>query len=337
MPRRIIGVEKNYDWGDSTSIATALGHATTTTPIAEYWWGTHSQGASHLETSDGPLLSSISGEMNVMVKLLACNKPLSLQTHPTLEQAAHGFIREESAGIDRDAPHRLYRDESDKPEMLIALSRFEALCGFAETDVALEHLRSIGWHDEADVLEQKGIDGYLVWAFEQSESPAMENAPQWLQQISSLHPHDPGLRVAPLLNYVVLQPGEAICLPAGNLHAYLHGFGLEVMKSSDNVVRAGFTSKHIDVSELLRIVDTTPLENPVVSPSRVDNHDEYPSPSPAFSVSCTHSRGHVELQESDNARFVLTMAPTKTEAFFVAAGESATFVGDGPVWVITQN
>ena len=78
MPRRIIGVEKNYDWGDSTSIATVLGNATTATPIAEYWWGTHHQGASHLDSVDGPLLSSISGEMNVMVKLLACNKPLSL-------------------------------------------------------------------------------------------------------------------------------------------------------------------------------------------------------------------------------------------------------------------
>ena len=337
MPRRIIGVEKNYDWGDSTSIASALGLPSSTAPIAEYWWGTHPQGSSRLETADGPLLSSISGEMSVMVKLLACNKPLSLQTHPTLEQAADGYIREEAAGIDREAPHRLYRDQSDKPEMLIALSRFEALCGFAEQDTAIEHLRNIGWHDEADVLEQNGIDGYLLWAFEQTETPSLENAPQWLKTIASLHPHDRGLRVAPLLNYVVLQPGEAICLPAGNLHAYLNGYGLEVMKSSDNLVRAGFTTKHIDIAELLRIVDTTPLENPVVSPSRVDNHDEYPSPSPAFSVACVHSKGHVELQPSNEARIVLTMSSTQTEAFFVAPDEQATFVGDGPVWVITQN
>jgi mannose-6-phosphate isomerase len=231
----------------------------------------------------------------------------------------------------------LYRDASDKPEMLIALSRFEALCGFADTDSSLEHLRNIGWHDEADVLEQNGIDGYLPWAFEQDIMPAMSNAPTWLQRIAELHPHDRGLRVAPLLNYVVLQPGEAMCLPAGNLHAYLHGFGLEVMKSSDNVVRAGFTSKHVDVPELLRIVDTTPLENPVVSPSRVDNHDEYPSPSPAFSVACAHSKGQVAMQPSEEVRIVLTMSPAKTEAFFVAPNESATFVGDGPVWVITQN
>jgi mannose-6-phosphate isomerase len=337
MPRRIIGVEKNYDWGDSTSIASALGLPASSTPIAEYWWGTHPQGPSHVDEPNGTLLSVLSGEMSVMVKLLACDKPLSLQTHPTLEQADHGFIAEETAGIDRDASHRLYRDASDKPEMLIALSRFEALCGFADTDSSLEHLRNIGWHDEADVLEQNGIDGYLPWAFEQDSMPAMSNTPAWLQRIAELHPHDRGLRVAPLLNYVVLQPGEAMCLPAGNLHAYLHGFGLEVMKSSDNVVRAGFTSKHVDVPELLRIVDTTPLENPVVSPSRVDNHDEYPSPSPAFSVACVHSKGHVEMQPSEEVRIVLTMSPAKTEAFFVAPNESATFVGDGPVWVVTQN
>jgi mannose-6-phosphate isomerase len=337
MPRRIIGVEKNYDWGDSTSIALALGLPASTTPIAEYWWGTHSHGPSHVDEPTGTLLSTLSGEMNVMVKLLACDKPLSLQTHPTAEQASAGFLREESAGIDRDAPHRLYRDASDKPEMLIALSRFEALCGFAEMDAALEHLRNIGWHNEADVLEQNGIDGYLLWAFDQNDTPSMGNAPAWLQRIAELHPHDRGLRVAPLLNYVILQPGDAICLPAGNLHAYLHGFGLEVMKSSDNVVRAGFTTKHVDVAELLRIVDTTPLENPVVTPSRVDNHDEYPSPSPAFSVACVHSKGHVELQPSDEVRIVLTMSSEKTDAFFVAPKESATFVGDGPVWVITQN
>ena len=337
MPRRIIGVEKNYDWGDNTSIASALGLPASATPIAEYWWGTHPQGPSHVDDPNGTLLSVLSGEMSVMVKLLACDKPLSLQTHPTLEQADHGFIAEETAGIDRHASHRLYRDSSDKPEMLIALSRFEALCGFADADTSLEHLRNIGWHDEADVLEQNGIDGYLPWAFEQDSMPAMSNAPAWLQRIAELHPHDRGLRVAPLLNYVVLQPGEAMCLPAGNLHAYLHGFGLEVMKSSDNVVRAGFTSKHVDVPELLRIVDTTPLENPVVSPSRVDNHDEYPSPSPAFSVSCVHSKGQVAMQPSEEVRIVLTMSPAKTEAFFVAPDESATFVGDGPVWVITQN
>ncbi len=337
MPRRIFGVEKNYDWGDATSISTALGLASTPSPIAEYWWGTHHQGPSRLDSANGPLLEDIAGRMDVMVKLLACDKPLSLQTHPTLEQASRGFATEEAAGIDREAFHRMYRDESDKPEMLIALTTFEALCGFSDIDTCIERLRSLTWHNEADVLDQKGVDGYLRWAFEQTDSPAMANAPTWLQRIAELHPTDRGLRVAPLLNYVVLQPGEAICLPAGNLHAYLHGFGLEVMKSSDNVVRAGFTSKHVDVSELLRIVDTTPLEHPVVSPSRVDNHDEYPSPSPAFSVSCTHSKSNVELEPSDTMRIVLTMSAAHTEAFFVDAGESATFVGDGPVWVISAN
>lgn len=336
MPRRIIGVVKNYDWGDTTSIASALGMTPSDAPIAEYWWGTHPQGVSRIDANEEINLSDEIGSMTVLVKLLACNQPLSLQTHPTIQQAVTGFAKEESMGIARDASTRMYRDESDKPEMLIALTPFEALCGFTDVDSAVERLRTMNWHDEADILEQNGIRGYLSWAFEQHSSPNMSDAPAWLQRIATQHPTDSGLRVAPLLHYVTLKPGEAICLPAGNLHAYLHGFGLEIMKSSDNVIRAGFTNKHIDITELLRIVDVTPLAHPVVSPSHVDGHDVYPSPSPAFSVSRATS-GSLSLSASDNHRIVVIIANEGTEAFVVAAGETAAFISDGSIWIISQN
>ena len=281
-PRRIIGVEKNYDWGDEITIRTSLGlQSTPGTKIAELWCGTHPQGPARLDASNGPLLSDVSGDMNMLVKLLSCDQPLSLQTHPTAEQAREGFAREEALGIPRDAPQRMYRDESDKPEMIVALSPFEALCGFAPVDASTSLLHTIGWTKAAKVLSETSISEYLRWAFEQPTIPSMSNAPDWLHRIALRYPEDKALFIAPLLNHVVLNPGDALSLPAGNLHAYLHGFGLEVMNSSDNVIRAGFTPKHIDVDELLRIVDANPLVDPI---ARMREDGRFASPSPVFTV-----------------------------------------------------
>jgi len=162
-PRRIVGVEKNYDWGDEITIRHSMGLPSTRgTKVAEMWFGTHPMGPSVLGSAldepvgsgqihaiaralgEAELLSSVTGPMTMLVKLLACAQPLSLQTHPTKEQAREGFAREEAFGIPRDAPHRMYRDESDKPEMIVALSRFEALCGFAPVDDSVEFLKSMG-------------------------------------------------------------------------------------------------------------------------------------------------------------------------------------------------
>ncbi len=338
-PRRITGVEKHYDWGDELTIRHTLGEPHDPgTKVAELWFGTHPQGPSRFRDGTGwRPLSDITGEMTMLVKLLACSQPLSLQTHPTLEQAREGFAREESLGIPRDAPHRMYRDDSDKPEQVVALSRFEALCGFRTVDDAVSMLESIGWDDEARVLSSSGTDAYLAWAFEQEAPPSVAGAPEWLVRVAGLYPNDKGLRVAPLLNHVMLQPGESIALPAGNLHAYLHGFGLEVMKSSDNVIRAGFTPKHVDVPELLRIADTTPLPHPVVT-ADADGH--YASPSGAFSVSTLdHVNDHVDrhrivyghLGNWDNEGTTVR----HPEVVFIEAGTRADF-GDARGWVCTQ-
>lgn len=289
-PRRIIGVEKNYDWGDETTIRHSMGLPSTRgEKIAELWCGTHPQGPAHLDRWDGQLLRDATGEMTMMVKLLACAEPLSLQTHPTLEQARKGFAREEALGIPRDAPQRMYRDESDKPEMVVALSKFEALCGFASIETSLEILHAMGWSEAASVLAGDGISEYLKWAFQQDTAPLFTNAAPWLYDLAQKYPADKALRIAPLLNHVVLNEGEAISLPAGNLHAYLNGFGLEVLKSSDNVIRAGFTNKHINVDELLQIVDTNVLDSPTV---HIGTDGFYPSPSPAFSIGQIHAVDH---------------------------------------------
>lgn len=343
--RPIYGSTQHYQWGDHVSIPKLLGIPTDGQSWAEMWFGTHHIAPSHLDSSDGPLLSDQAGPIDMLVKLLAAGQPLSLQTHPTKQQAEAGFARENSAGIDISATHRMYKDASDKPEVLIALTSFEALCGFQELSAIASLFSAMQWTNERQVLEREGIGGYLRWCFEQDEPPALDHCPDWLVAIAGLYPNDPGLRVAPLLHHVTLAPGEAIILPAGNLHAYIKGCGLEIMNSSDNVVRAGFTSKHIDVHELLTLVDTTPLQRPVVSP---DESGLYPSPSDAFSVQRIDSNGVVSFSAEDNHRIIfgpLNIDKPLQESrevfpamYFLSAGttgELTTAPGDS-VWVCRQ-
>lgn len=338
MLHTVHGSLQHYDWGDTIALPRLLQREPDGRPWAEMWFGTHPIAPSHLDSDTGPLLSTRAGEMTMLVKLLACVSPLSLQTHPNKEQAQRGFEREESLGIDRAAPARMYRDNSDKPEMMIALEPFEALCGFAPIASSVNLLRSMGWNDEADHLESNGITSYMMWAFQQSELPTCEHAPQWLQNIAALYPHDKGLRIAPLLNHIVLQPGEAIALPAGNVHAYLHGTGLEIMKSSDNVVRAGFTSKHVDVDELLAIVDPSELNDPVVRPRADGAWLHYPSPTDAFSVSALDSTKESHLAPISSHRMIFGMFEDAPSMAFLAAGEAASVPSDkGIFWVCTQN
>ena len=338
MLHTVHGSVQHYDWGDTTALPQLLQREPDGKPWAEMWFGTHPIAPSHLESDTGPLLSTVAGDMTMLVKLLSCVSPLSLQTHPNEEQAQLGFEREESLGIDRGAPTRMYRDRSDKPEMMIALEPFEALCGFAPHESTVDLLRSMGWNDEADHLDSHGITSYLSWAFQQSVMPPFDHAPRWLQNIAAMYPNDKGLRVAPLLNHIVLQPGEAIALPAGNVHAYLRGTGLEVMKSSDNVVRAGFTSKHVDVDELLAIVDTSELNEPVVRPKVDGAWLHYPSPTPAFSVSALDSTKEIHLEPIDGHRMIFGLFSNAPSMAFLAAGESATVPANkGVFWVCTQN
>lgn len=334
MARKIFGQVQHYDWGDTAFIPQLLNQPEDTKPWAELWLGTHPSAPSHLDSVDGPLLSDVTSNMTMLVKILSCSQPLSLQTHPTVQQAERGYAREESQGISLSDPRRMYKDTSDKPELLIALTDFHALCGFANIEDSINQLGELGWNEEADILDTSGIDGYLLWAFDQRTLPSNRQLlPGWMLQLLDQYPTDMSLRIVPLLHHVILRPGQAISLPAGNLHAYLHGAGLEVMKSSDNVVRAGMTSKHVDVAELQRIVDTTPREHPVVNPLRDGSTSVYPSPSPAFSVSRL-SGG--TLPASDNIRILFGEIWSPQREFgLLGAGETMTIHGD--TWVCTQH
>jgi mannose-6-phosphate isomerase len=261
----IVGVVKHYDWGDREYLAKLLGHRPDGQPWAELWLGTHRSGPARLV--DGTALSEVTGELPYLLKVLAAARPLSLQTHPNAEQAVAGF----AAGR--------YVDDSAKPELLCALTEFEALCGLRPGDETVALLDTLG--DGAAALRAIVADSGPGAALEALYTDALDpvtiieachhsTTPEarWVRRLDAMYPGQPSVAAALLLHLVHLKPGEAIGLGAGNLHAYLHGCGVELMAASDNVVRAGLTTKAVDVDEVLRIVDREPLSDPVLAIGR---------------------------------------------------------------------
>jgi mannose-6-phosphate isomerase len=255
----IEGVVQHYAWGDRAFIPTFLHRTADGQPWAELWLGTHPNGPA--TTADGTPLADVTGPLPYLLKVLAAAEPLSLQLHPDETQAADGFAR----GV--------YPDDRAKPELLVALTPFDALCGFRPVPATLTLLGALGLDDLARRLRTDGIGptvdavyrGHVdptptIVACDRSDRPEA----RLVTSLAARYPGDPSVVVTLLLNRVTLRPGEALHLTAGNLHAYLSGAGVELMGASDNVVRGGFTVKDVDVDELLRILDPTPLVRPVM-------------------------------------------------------------------------
>lgn len=257
--QRVEGIVQHYDWGDPAFIPELLGLEPDGRPWAELWLGTHANGPSALD--DGTSLAEVTGPLPYLLKVLACVQPLSLQTHPNQDQARAGFDR------------GTFADPNPKPELLCALTPFQALCGVRPVDATLALLRDLGVDELAHVLADHGpgaalrgiyrrtIDaGSIIDACSDSARPEAE----WVRRLADRYPGEPSVAATLLLNLVTLEPGEAIRLDAGNLHAYLHGAGIELMGASDNVVRGGLTTKPVDVDLLLDTVDPTPLIAPML-------------------------------------------------------------------------
>lgn len=288
---------RDYAWGSTTLLADLEGRRPSGGPEAEVWFGDHPGDPSDL-AGGGTLDSITGGSLPYLLKLLAAGAPLSIQVHPTRDQARDGFAREE--GLDAEDPARNYRDDNHKPELIVALSdRFEALCGLrpvADTQRLLasfpdapgvtelrrrlaagpepEALRTtIGWllSGSAGSAVAEIVDGLSV-----ADAEGFEDTLRVVRGIARRHPGDPGVVVALLMNLIVLGPGEALFLRAGLLHAYVSGLGVEIMAASDNVLRGGLTPKHIDVDELLAIADTTPGTVPVQRAAAGDGSYEVP-------------------------------------------------------------
>lgn len=270
--QHLVGVVQNYAWGDRHALPEFLGVPPDGKPWAELWFGTHRGGPTLLAGGDGlQTLESEVGSLSFLVKVITAAKPLSLQTHPTDEQAAAGFARENAQGIAIDDTRRIYRDSSAKPELLIAITEFEAICGFRTDKENLKMCKKYGWDDLAQRLRAEGLAKCVRWALDGTPKSMPQTMPYWAMQLAEMYPSSGGVLVALLMHHVRVRPGDALFLGAGNVHAYLRGEGVEVMSSSDNVVRAAFTQKHVDVAEFLKIADISPIAKPSCSAARVDD------------------------------------------------------------------
>lgn len=267
-------------------------------PEAELWMGAH-PGAPSLVQRDGgevslaelidadpqdwlgpEVVARFGPRLPYLLKVLAARTCLSLQAHPDAEQARAGYTAEVAAG----RTERNYADPHHKPELLVAISRFEALCGFQDPLRSAEVLAALGIAELKPVVAalRTGVSGLrsavqtlLTWPEDERADlvaaaaaadppPPYAEAVELVRRLAAEHPRDPGVLVALLLNHVVLAPGEAIWMPTGNLHAYLEGAGIEIMAASDNVLRGGLTAKRVDVPELLRVLRFEVLTEPTV-------------------------------------------------------------------------
>lgn len=279
----ITNTPRDYAWGSPTAIAELLGTVPSGGPEAELWLGAHPGSPARLagdNSTDGrTLLDVVDGRLPFLLKVLAAASPLSLQAHPTMAQAQEGFARENAAGVPVDAPNRNYKDAFHKPELIYALSEsFTALCGFRPVAQTRAQLAPLA--DDARVaplLERLVDDGSLRAVFEwlitrgtgvdalvEVLSAHDGDGLEWetVRLLAGTYPGDPGIAISLLLNCVELSPGEVLYLPAGNIHAYLNGLGIELMASSDNVLRGGLTPKYVDVPELLSVLDFRPVPVP---------------------------------------------------------------------------
>lgn len=272
----------------------------------------------------GPVAPAFGGRLPFLLKILAAEEPLSLQAHPSAVQAQAGFERENRTRVPLDSPMRNYRDENHKPELVVALERFEALAGFRPPVRTVTLLRALGvdaLRPYADLLAAqpdsaglrtlfttwitlpqtalaallpKVLDGCVRYLSEKTEprSGGKEFAAEarTTLELAEAYPGDAGVLAALLLNRITLQPGQGLFLSAGNLHAYLRGIGVEIMANSDNVLRGGLTPKHVDVPELLRVLDFEPNELPIIEPEPIEHTSDgscsfrYRTPAPEFAL-----------------------------------------------------
>lgn len=344
----VTGVVQHYEWGDLTSIPTLLGAEPDGRPWAELWLGTHPGAPSTLV--DGSPLAASAGELPYLLKVLAAGKALSLQTHPNAAQARTGFDDEASRSIQIGAPERIYRDPSPKPELICALTAFDALCGFRPVAATDAMLRAIGADDLADLLAERGLadtvaqiyrgefDGAstIAGCSKSAEAPA-----ELVTQLNEQYPGDHSVLVTLLLNRVQLQPGEALFLGPGNLHAYLHGVGVEIMGASDNVVRGGLTVKHVDVEELLRVLDIVPLHDPLVAATGHGNGCvSFDTPDTPFRLWRCEVDQQFELVANGRELLLCTSGDLgvlhRGQAGYLSPGEQLIFEGHGVVFRVEE-
>jgi mannose-6-phosphate isomerase len=389
MMERLTGVIQPYAWGSLTVIPEFLGKAPSGKPQAELWFGAHPLAPSTVEGEPldkvvahdpvgvvGPVSVEVFGpRLPFLLKVLAAAQPLSLQAHPSRQQAEAGFDREQAAGVPRDAPNRTYRDGWPKPELLCALMETEALCGFRRPHETYRLFEQLGAASALEIVkpldnddlpaeerlatvfgrllrlsaDQRSVITEVVQAAEAVNRPDdLASFARTARELGQFYPGDPGILAALLMNRITLQPGDTLYMPAGNLHAYLSGGGVEIMANSDNVMRGGLTPKYVNVDELLAILDFTPGFAGLITPvEESPGVWRYPTPAPEFALWRIETReAPVSVPAGTSGRILLvtdgeltTRSATEEldlvrgEACLLSAGEEVVVTGQGTAFV----
>lgn len=260
-----------------------------------------------------------------LFKILAAGAPLSIQAHPNLQQAREGFLRENRKGVPIDAFERNYRDNNHKPECICALTEFQGLCGFRQVGKISGLLKQIGAVGLEEVVEDfyaeggNGMDLKRMYqrlmrlpdekkktiidrVIKRAEDlSGRDRAFEWVLRLGRAYPGDIGLLSPILLNLFHLKPGEALFLPAGELHAYLSGTGIEIMANSDNVLRGGLTPKNVDVEELMNLLTfrDRPI-SPIVPEAAGSFEHRYPTPAEEFELAVIRLRSGQSHTKTDH-------------------------------------
>ena len=282
------------------------------------------------------MANKFGGKLPYLLKVLAAAKPLSIQAHPNLAQAKEGFKRENDLGIPINAPNRNYQDDMHKPEIICALTPFWALNGFRKIDDIVTHMNrccptemateinALDNQSDAHGLKrffqemmtmtpervQKVIEEAVQTAQQGSEKDSIL---KWIVSLHKAYPTDIGVLSPLYLNLICLSPGEAMFLPAGQLHAYLDGLGMELMANSDNVLRGGLTPKHVDVPELLKTLLFEQIEIEILNPKAREGGEKiYASQAEEFVLSI--------IDVEDKKRFT-SPAKRSVEILFCSDGK----------------
>lgn len=388
MIYRLTGQVQHYAWGGKDYIASLIGlNSAKDQPCAEWWLGAHPSAPSEIENVTGKqsLIEFLSqnptalgqasrqqfgDELSYLLKILDVEKPLSIQLHPTKDQAEKGFEAENAKGVALTDGTRTYKDRNHKPEMMIALSDFWLLHGFKTKSQLLATLNTrpslqslaekLGKQSlaefYADVMlaEQSTLANWLLPIIEANQQSykngelELDNPDYWVlytMEAMAISPEklDAGLVCFYLFNIVHLKEGEGIFQDAGIPHAYLRGQNVELMACSDNVIRGGLTPKYVDIVELLKIVDCREVTPQIISAAS-QNQSEFTYKTPVKDFALAQIR--VEPQQHtkvnlQSAGILLVMQgelkiQEKSTALILKQGESAFITADSNVEIMSE-
>lgn len=334
---RITGKVQHYDWGGYDFIPSLLGMTNNARkPFAEFWLGTHHKSPSAFIAGDKTIDLSTITDLPYLLKLLDIREMLSIQVHPTKKAAEAGFAKENKEQIPLDAPNRNYRDDNHKPELIMALGEFWLLHGFKTEDLLKKTMGSLpefsglldifnrsGYkqlYETAMTMPQENVNKILGPIMEriipeyQNGALTKNEESYWVAKAGLTFNkeglHDRGIFSIYFLNLLQLKNGEAIYQAPGLLHAYLEGKCVEIMANSDNVLRGGLTTKHIDVNELMKHVLFKPVVPEKIKGKQKNNEKLFQTAATDFEL------GLFLLTGNETATFF----PVGYEIIFLLAG-----------------